>query len=243
VDFDLTPAELRDLITMRVATVDAVERAGVDPALEGIVVARVVEAAPHPGADRLWVTKVDDGSGALLDVVCGAPNVQAGKLYPFAPAGTTLPNGVKIERRRIRGAISDGMLCSPRELRLGEDEQGIMELSLDARPGTPFLQVAPAGDARLVIDVMPNRPDLLSHLGIAREISAAIDQALTLPEIGGTSVRTPAPRRVRASACRRRRARPSVHGRCHPRRTRRPKSRLAGATARGGWLAVDQQRR
>ena len=173
VPFHETPAKLRDLITSRVATVDELVPLRAD--LAPIVIARVVEAVPHPDSDHLWVTRVDDGSGTLLDVVCGAPNVQAGKLYPFAPSGTTMPNGMKIERRRIRGQTSNGMLCSARELGLGEDQEGILELSVEATPGTPLLKVMPAGDARLVIDVMPNRPDLLSHLGVAREIAAAVD--------------------------------------------------------------------
>ena len=94
VPFRETPAKLRDLITSRVATVDELVPLRQD--LAPIVVARVVEAGRHPDSDHLWVTKVDAGTGALLDVVCGAPNVEAGKLYPFAPTGTTMPNGLKI---------------------------------------------------------------------------------------------------------------------------------------------------
>jgi len=195
VPFQDTPAKLRDLITSRVATVDELKPLRED--LAPIVVARVVEAAHHPDSDHLWVTKVDAGTGTLLDVVCGAPNVEAGRLYPFAPTGTTMPNGLKIERRRIRGQTSNGMLCSPRELGLGEDHQGIMQLSVDAAPGTPFLRVVPAGDTRLVIDVMPNRPDLLSHLGVAREIAAAVDSPLTLPAFDGAPATIPSALRAR----------------------------------------------
>ncbi len=196
VPFRETPAKLRDLITSRVATVDELVPLRQD--LAPIVVARVVEAGRHPDSDHLWVTKVDAGTGELLDVVCGAPNVEAGKLYPFAPTGTTMPNGLKIERRRIRGQTSNGMLCSPRELGLGEDHEGILELSVDAAPGTPFLKVMPAGDTKLVIDVSPNRPDLLSHLGVAREIAAAVDSPVTLPRIDGADAAIPTASRVRA---------------------------------------------
>ena len=196
VPFRETPAKLRDLITSRVATVDELVPLRQD--LAPIVVARVVEAGRHPDSDHLWVTKVDAGTGTLLDVVCGAPNVEAGKLYPFAPTGTTMPNGLKIERRRIRGQTSNGMLCSPRELGLGEDHEGILELSVDAAPGTPFLKVMPAGDTKLVIDVSPNRPDLLSHLGVAREIAAAVDSPVALPRIDGADVAIPTASRVRA---------------------------------------------
>jgi phenylalanyl-tRNA synthetase beta chain len=196
VPFRETPAKLRDLITSRVATVDELVPLRQD--LAPIVVARVVEAGRHPDSDHLWVTKVDAGTGTLLDVVCGAPNVEAGKLYPFAPTGTTMPNGLKIERRRIRGQTSNGMLCSPRELGLGEDHEGILELSVDAAPGTPFLKVMPAGDTKLVIDVSPNRPDLLSHLGVAREIAAAVDSPVALPRIDGADAAVPTASRVRA---------------------------------------------
>ena len=137
------------------------------------------------------MTKVDAGGGELLDVVCGAPNVQQGKLYPFARSGTTLPGGLKLEKRKIRGATSNGMLCSARELGLGQDHEGIMELQVDAAPGTPFLEAVPIGDTRLVIDVTPNRPDLLSHLGVAREVSAATGVALTAEGAITTSIPAP----------------------------------------------------
>ena len=117
VDIDLSPVALGDLITSRAATVDAVESLRDD--LRQFVVARVVECARHPDSDHLSVTKVDAGTGELLDVVCGAPNVQAGKLYPFAKTGTKMPAGFTIERRKIRGAVSNGMLCSAREIGLG----------------------------------------------------------------------------------------------------------------------------
>ena len=176
VPIELSPHELRDLITARVATVDAVEALRAD--LEPFVVARVVESAKHPDSDKLSVNKVDAGTGELLDVVCGAPNVRAGALYPFAMTGTVMPGGLRIERRKIRGAVSNGMLCSARELGLGQDHEGIMELDLDVAPGTPFLEAMAVGDTRIVVDVLPNRPDLLSHLGIAREVSAATGIAL-----------------------------------------------------------------
>ncbi|MEP6691150.1 MAG: phenylalanine--tRNA ligase subunit beta [Gemmatimonadaceae bacterium] len=171
VPFPHSPAELRDLLTARAATVDDVVPLRAD--LETIVVGLVVEAAAHPDSDHLHVTKVDAGTGELLDVVCGAPNVRAGSKYPFAGVGTTLPGGLTLERRKIRGQWSNGMLCSARELQLGDEHDGILELDTDAAPGTPFLHAYPAGDTRLVIDVLPNRPDLLSHVGVAREIAAA----------------------------------------------------------------------
>lgn len=186
VHFTLTPEELRDLLTSRTATVDDIIRLRAD--LDEVVVARVIEVERHPNSDHLWVTKVDAGSGELRDVVCGAPNVTAGALYPFAPVGSTLPGGLKLEKRKIRGAVSEGMLCSARELGLGTDHEGIMALDVDVSPGTKFLDAVPVGDVRLVVDVLPNRPDLLSHEGLAREIAAATRTPLQTPVIRDSSV-------------------------------------------------------
>jgi phenylalanyl-tRNA synthetase beta chain len=195
VDTGKSAAELRDLITAHTATVEELVALRAD--LAPIVVARVVEEASHPDSDHLHITKVDMGTGELLDVVCGAPNVQAGKLYPFAPTGTVMPGGLRIEKRKIRGQTSNGMLCSARELGLGQEHDGIMELDLDVAPGTPFLRAVPVGDSRLVIDVLPNRSDLLSHLGIAREIAAVTGMELHLPEIGVEQGVVPDPKRFR----------------------------------------------
>jgi len=181
VPFSLSPTELRDLLTSRCATVDDLVAFRED--LRDIVIGRVVEASRHPNSDHLWLTKVDAGGGTLVDVVCGAANVSVNALYPFAPVGAVLPVGVKIEKRKIRGETSEGMLCSAKELGLGQDQEGIMSLSLVAEPGTRFLDAMPIGDTRLVIDVLPNRPDLLSHEGLAREIAAATGGTVNRPEI------------------------------------------------------------
>lgn len=109
VPHDLTAAEVERLISTHVATVDKVEALRAD--LAPIVVGRVLEAGRHPDSDHLWLTKVDDGSGTPLEVVCGAANVVVGTLYPFARTGTVMPNGMKIEKRKIRGVVSNGMLC------------------------------------------------------------------------------------------------------------------------------------
>src|SRR6185503_15942406 len=121
--------------------------------------------------------------GAPLEVVCGAPNVQAGKKYPFAPAGSTLPGGLKLDRRKIRGIESNGMLCSAKELGLGADQGGILELDTPAPPGTPFLEAIPVSDEQIVIDVSANRPDLLGHKGVAREVAVGLGATVKLPEI------------------------------------------------------------
>lgn len=185
-----TPVEMRDLFTAHTATVEELEPLRAD--LAPIVVARVVEARRHPDSDHLWATRVDAGGAELLDVVCGAPNVTAGKSYPFAPTGTTMPNGMKIERRKIRGVVSNGMLCSARELGLGEEHDGILQLDTTAAPGTPFLEALPVGDTRLVFDVGANRPDLLSHLGLARELAAISGTPWRLPELPVPAAAIPA---------------------------------------------------
>jgi phenylalanyl-tRNA synthetase beta chain len=185
VSVEQSPTELRELITAHVATVD--ELIALRQDLAAFVIARVVEEAAHPDSDHLHVTRVDMGTGTLVDVVCGAPNVRAGKLYPFAPTGTVMPSGLTIQKRKIRGAISDGMLCSARELGLGEEQDGILELDIDVPPGTPLLRALAIGDTQIVIDVGANRPDLLSHLGVARELAALTEKPLTLPIIDGLS--------------------------------------------------------
>ncbi len=194
VAIDATPTQLGAFLTAHTATVDELVPLRAD--LAPIVVARVVQAEPHPDSNHLWFTKVDAGGPELLEVICGAPNVKAGKLYPFAPVGTTLPNGVTIERRKIRSVVSNGMLCSAKELLLGDNHEGILELTLDAAPGTRLLSVMPVGDTRLVIDPGANRPDLLSHLGLARELTAITGTAWHLPDIPNLGPPVPPPRRV-----------------------------------------------
>src|SRR5690606_23249716 len=108
-----------------------------------------------------------------LQVVCGAPNVEAGRFYPFAPIGASLPGGISIKKAKLRGEVSEGMLCSARELGLGRDHAGLMTLSGEWAPGSRFVSELGLDDARLVVDITPNRPDLLSHLGIAREVAPA----------------------------------------------------------------------
>ncbi|MBM4193558.1 MAG: phenylalanine--tRNA ligase subunit beta [Gemmatimonadetes bacterium] len=174
------PAErVRDLITAHVATVEGFERTRAE--LAPFVVGQVVASERIPDT-RLSFNKVDDGTGTLLEVVCGAPNVTVGAKYPFARTGTTMPAGFVIEKKKIRGFTSNGMLCSARELGLGDDHDGIYALDTEAPVGTPLLSVLPLADTRLVLDVLPNRPDLLSHLGVARELAALTGTTVRLPE-------------------------------------------------------------
>ena len=144
-------------------------------------VARVEAAWPHPNADRLSLCLVNTGT-AQVEVVCGAPNVKAGARYPYAPEGATLPGGMKLTARKIRGVMSHGMLCSAKELGLGTDHEGILELATDAAPGVPLLEVLPLADTRLVLEITANRPDLLGHKGVARELGAVYGAPVKLPD-------------------------------------------------------------
>ena len=195
----LTGQDVADRLARQVAPVDGVVPIHQD--LRDVLIARVLEMKQHPNADRLSLCQVDAGGGAPLEVVCGAPNVQAGKLYPFAPVGATLPGGLKLERRKIRGVESNGMLCSAKELGLGADRDGILELDTKAPPGTPFLEAIPIGDEQIIIDVSANRPDLLCHKGVARELAVSLGATVKLPEIpvGTTARRHDSSRATRAT--------------------------------------------
>ncbi|MBW3535218.1 MAG: phenylalanine--tRNA ligase subunit beta [Gemmatimonadetes bacterium] len=150
-----------------------------------VVVARVDAVRPHPDADRLSLCTVDAGAGGALQVVCGAPNVKAGGMYPFAPVGATLPGDLTIGEAEIRGQASAGMLCSPRELGLGHDHAGLLELDADLAPGASFVEALRLDDWRLEVEVTSNRGDLLSHVGIAREVAPGGQVDLVLPAIPG----------------------------------------------------------
>src|SRR6478609_1287072 len=180
------PLEARDVgqrLAMLGAPADAIEP--LNRELEAVVIGLVEEVRPHPNADRLRITTVEDGSGTKKQVVCGAPNVTAGKKYPFARVGVTLPGGLTLEERKIRGELSQGMLCSAKELGLGQDGDGILELDVDAEPGTSLPRAIPVLDDRIIIDVTPNRPDLLCHKGVARELASSYAVPFRLPDVTG----------------------------------------------------------
>jgi phenylalanyl-tRNA synthetase beta chain len=165
-----SPQRIADRLAMLGAPVDEIVDIGAP--LKDVVIARVIEARKHPNADKLRLCTVDAGVGHMLQVVCGASNVKADTFYPFAPVGAELPGGVSIRKAKIRGEESQGMLCSARELGLGRDHDGILELHGEFVPGRSFIESVQLDDARLVVDITPNRPDLLSHVGVAREIAA-----------------------------------------------------------------------
>ncbi|MFN0061237.1 MAG: phenylalanine--tRNA ligase subunit beta [Myxococcaceae bacterium] len=175
---DLPPIEkLVERLTLAGLEVEGVSRPG--EGLRGVVVAQVKEAKPHPQADRLSVTQVDAGSG-LLQVVCGAKNFKVGDKVALATVGTVLPGGKRIEEAALRGVTSHGMLCSGDELGLGKTD-GLILLDADAQVGAPVAAVLGLDDVLLEINVTPNRPDALSHLGIARDIATLFGLPLRMP--------------------------------------------------------------
>ncbi|HET6762192.1 MAG TPA: phenylalanine--tRNA ligase subunit beta, partial [Longimicrobiaceae bacterium] len=182
-DLQGTPQQVADRLAMLGAPVDEVLDLGAE--IGDVRIARVTDVRPHPNADKLRVCTVDAGTGEALQVVCGAPNVEAGRLYPFAPVGATLPGGMQIKKAKLRGEASEGMLCSARELGLGRDHAGLMTLSGDFAPGANFRDALGLDDARLLVDVTPNRSELLSHVGIARELAPGGQAGVSLPAFDG----------------------------------------------------------
>jgi phenylalanyl-tRNA synthetase beta chain len=162
-------SSLSELLTMAGIEVEGIHTQGVN--IEKVVVAQILESDRHPNADRLSVCRVDDGSGTPLQIVCGAKNYKVGDKVPLAQAGAVLPGDFKIKVGKLRGVDSQGMMCSAKELGLAEDAEGLLILNADLQPGTPLADIFPA-DTILDLEITPNRPDLLSHEGIAREIAA-----------------------------------------------------------------------
>ena len=176
VDVDATPEQVAEALTTRGFYVEGVETHG--RRYPGVVIARVLEAAKHPNADKLSLCRVDGGAGELK-IVCGAPNVTAGMIVPLATVGTTMPNGLVIKAAKIRGEESQGMLCSGRELQLTEDHDGILDLrsfmgGVEFVVGRPFDSYLPEPDAVLEVEIPFNRPDGMGVVGLAREVKAVL---------------------------------------------------------------------
>jgi phenylalanyl-tRNA synthetase beta chain len=175
--------ELAERLSVASAEVKAIERRGV-PDLDGNLglyrVGRVLEAAKHPNADRLQLCSVDVGEGEPRQIVCGAWNFGVGDTVAVALPGAVLPGGDRLERAKLRGTVSDGMILSERELELGPDHVGILVLA-GGEPGTPLVDVLPLSDEVLEVEPTGNRPDLLSVYGIAREVAAIYGSELAPP--------------------------------------------------------------
>jgi len=175
VDLPKNPEEIAELLTRAGIETKNIETRGAK--IDKVIVSQITASSRHPNADRLTVCEVDDGSGTKRQIVCGATNYKVGDKVPLALPGTKLPNGTEIRKSKLRGVESEGMLCSPIELGLGEDASGLLILSPDAKVGAPIGDLFPA-DTILDVEITPNRGDLLSHFGLAREIAALTGKKL-----------------------------------------------------------------
>ena len=174
------PVALGDVMSDLGMAVESIERVG--EGLDGIVVARVLELKPHPDADRIQLVDVDLGDGQPLQICCGAFNMAVGDLVPLATLGTVMPGGMEIARRKMRGEWSNGMLCSGRELGLGDDHSGIFILDPSLGLGTPIvdaLGITP--DVLFDLEINPNRPDAMSVAGVARDLAARLGLPFSMP--------------------------------------------------------------
>lgn len=178
---ELTSNELAEQLSMAGLEVDAVEPVAAQ--FNGVVVGEVVECGQHPNADKLRVTKVNVGSGELLDIVCGAPNCRQGLKVAVATVGATLPGDFKIKKAKLRGEPSHGMLCSTSELGMDDDHDGILELPADAPVGTDYRAWLGLDDHSLDVDLTPNRADCLGIKGLAREVGVLNNLDVSEPEI------------------------------------------------------------
>ena len=177
---NIDSAELQHQLTMLGLAVDDVEPL---PVLKNVVVASIESSRAHPNADELRICDVDDGSGQLLSVVCGAPNAQPGLRAPLARPGVRLPDGSCVKQTELHGVVSQGRLCSARELSLADDTAGLMELPSDAPIGSSIEEYLQTDDTVIEIQVTPNRGDCLSILGVAREVAARNRMPVQMPPI------------------------------------------------------------
>ena len=175
VDLPKTPEEIADLLTRAGVETENIETR--DAKIGNVIVSQITASSRHPNADRLTVCEVDDGSGVKRQIVCGATNYKVGDKVPLALPGTKLPTGTEIRKSKLRGVDSEGMLCSPIELGLGEDASGLLILSPEAKVGAPITDLFPS-DTILDVEITPNRGDLLSHFGLAREVAALTGKKL-----------------------------------------------------------------
>ncbi len=182
IDISLSVDDLVKGLTDLGIEVESVENQ--EERLKNFVIGKVIERVKHPNADKLSVCKVDAGTGEILNIVCGAPNVDSGQTVCVALVGAIVPNGgFEIKKAKLRGEASEGMICSVNELELGEDHSGIMVLDTDLAVGTPFSKYLKQDDIIFEIGITPNRGDLLSHLGVARELGALTGNKVKEPEI------------------------------------------------------------
>ena len=177
---DGDPADIGDQLSALGLAIESMSVVG--EGLDGIVVARVLEVGPHPDADRIQLVQVDAGDGEALQICCGAFNMSVGDLVPLATLGTVMPDGMEIARRKMRGEWSNGMLCSPTEIAMGDDHDGILLLDGSLEVGRPLAEaMGLASDVLFDLEVNPNRPDAMSVAGVARDLAACQGVPFTLP--------------------------------------------------------------
>ncbi len=170
--------ELADRLTTVGLEPESIEETGTIP--QGVITAKILSREPHPNSDHMSVCMVDPGTGEPVQIVCGAPNCDAGKIVPLATLGTDFGEGFVIKKSKLRGVDSCGMMCSARELGLSQDHSGLLILPEDTPLGVSVREMF-SGDTVIDWEVTPNRPDWLSHVGVAREICALTGNPLTLP--------------------------------------------------------------
>ena len=178
VDLPKNAEEIAELLTGAGVETENIETRGAK--IDKVIVAQITASSRHPNADRLTVCEVDDASGTKRQIVCGATNYKVGDKVPLALPGAKLPNGLEIKKSKLRGVESEGMLCSPIELGLGKDASGLLILSQEAKVGAPIADLFPS-DTILDVEITPNRGDLLSHFGLAREIAALTEKKIKAP--------------------------------------------------------------
>ncbi len=188
VDFDLSPEALAERLLMLGMEIESIKQLG--EGLDRVVVGRINAVDKHPQADKLVLCNVDVGSGTDAQIVCGAPNAREGLVAPVALVGAQLPNGLTIKRAKIRGEESQGMLCSEQELAISDEASGLMELPDDTQIGVSIVEALDLDDVVLELEITPNRPDCLSMIGVAREISVTTGNPLRVPEVNAQQGRT-----------------------------------------------------
>ncbi|MEY3001429.1 MAG: hypothetical protein RL648_1643 [Verrucomicrobiota bacterium] len=197
---ELTIEEISHGLTMVGFEVEGIERFGL-PTLPHVVVGEVLAYGQHPNADRLSLCDVDVGDGVIRKIVCGAKNFRQNDRVIVALPGAVLPGDFKIKESKLRGVLSQGMLCSERELGIGDDHAGIAILHERPAVGTPVNTLYPEPDTIFDIEITPNRPDALSHIGIARELGAWFKRPLRYPEVKASPVERVGDDLVRSVRC------------------------------------------
>ena len=195
---DHTPEEISEILTNLGLEVEKIsDFESIKGGLKGVVAGKVLECGQHPNADRLKVTSIDIGSNEVFEIVCGAPNIEKGQIVPVATVGSKIYTNegieIKIKKSKIRGVVSNGMVCAEDEIGLGDSHEGIMVLEKNVKPGTPISDLFNIqSDKILEIGLTPNRCDAMSHYGVARDLKAFLDYKkiksnLSLPSINSFS--------------------------------------------------------